>query len=105
MQVRCLYVDNITTQLQYIIINDFFFFLATVKRNSWSTPERHSARVAFRREIIGGTIPSSARCETVTVKYPELKSRTVAQIKSWVQGEINRNCKKEFTVMQHFQNF
>lgn len=81
-----------------------FFFLATMKRNSWTTPERHSARAAFRREIMGGIIPSFAKCETVTIKYPELKSRSVAQLKSWVQGEINRNCKKEFQALQRFEH-
>lgn len=51
-------------------------------RKTWTTPERHKVRKLFADNINEGRMPTRPECKQAIQTYPELKRRTVTQLKT-----------------------
>lgn len=65
--------------------------LGYVKRRTWSTPEKHTMHTIFKNYIKNQKIPSTEECLDVINQYPDLKGRSVPQIKLWIVNYIKRS--------------
>lgn len=60
----------------------------SVKRRSWSTPERTVVKEVFKTNFANRTLPSLSDCQEIINSSPELLNRTPAQLKSWISNNI-----------------
>lgn len=69
-------------------------------RKTWTTPERHKVRKLFADNINEGRMPTRPECKQAIQTCPELKRRTVTQLKTWIYYEHKRNERKKQKIIQ-----
>ncbi|KAG5869105.1 hypothetical protein JTB14_032913 [Gonioctena quinquepunctata] len=62
----------------------------TIKR-TWETPERHAARKTFSHYLTQGYLPTTSEIVEAIDDCPELKNRTIPQIKMWIANNTKKS--------------
>lgn len=91
-------------QLQFVKLSNFlnhylFIFLfyldlrkqIKIKRITWTTPEKHTVRRLFAKEINNRRLPSSSQTQNAIAANPELQRRTVAQVRLWISNHLKKD--------------
>ncbi|GLV33289.1 hypothetical protein CBL_13815 [Carabus blaptoides fortunei] len=67
--------------------------MGKIKRRTWSTPEKNAARKHFKTYIEDKYLPSGSYSSGIIRSDPDLRNRTVNQLKAWVNNQIILNSK------------
>lgn len=74
--------------IYFISVSPFGSKRRRINKIRWSNDERTAALSFFRKNIESKKLPSFHEINQAKLKYPILKSRTNAQIKTWIHNQI-----------------
>jgi len=73
-----------------IPVSPFGYKRRAISKIRWSKDERIAVLSFFHKNIDNKKLPSFKEINEVKLKYPVLKSRTNAQIKTWIHNQIKK---------------